>query len=150
MPEVIKVVRITTAEGAVTDPGLLVASELVHRQLRPHLDSDYPAQMRRIFRDGAHMAVATNGERVLGVAIWRCYADTFSGIRFYVDDLVTDEANRSQGVGHMLIDWLETEARRVGAKALVLDSGTHRTDAHRFYFREAFIITSFNFKKQLP
>jgi hypothetical protein len=28
-----------------------------------------------------------------------------------------------------------------------LDSGTHRTRAHKFYFREGFIIPSFAFRK---
>ncbi len=96
------------------------------------------------------MVVAIRGDRVLGLAVWRCYADTFNGLKLYIDDLVTDEACRSQGIGQTLIDSLGTEARRLGAGALVLDSGTHRTDAHRFYFREGFVITSFNFKKQLP
>jgi GNAT superfamily N-acetyltransferase len=150
MAERVDIVSITTPQGAIAEPGLLAASEAVHRQLRPKLNADYAAQMRRIFEDGGRMAVAVRAERVLGVAVWRCYADTFNGLKFYVDDLVTDEACRSQGVGQTLIDWLSTEARRLGANGLVLDSGTHRTDAHRFYFREGFVITSFNFKKQLP
>lgn len=150
MPERVEIVRITTDAGAITQPALLAASESVHRQLRPQLESDYPAQMRRVFEGGGRMTVAVSAGQVLGLAVWRCYADTFSGLKFYVDDLVTDEANRSQGIGQTLIAALGEEARRLGAYGLMLDSGTHRTAAHRFYFREGFVITSFNFKKQLP
>jgi hypothetical protein len=32
---------------------------------------------------------------------------------------------------------------------LALDSGTQRTDAHRFYFREGMVIPSFCFRKNL-
>lgn len=95
------------------------------------------------------MVVVTDGQKVLGLAVWRVFADTFSGLKFYVDDLVIDEASRSQGAGHKLVAWLEQEARTLGAGSITLDSGTQRTRAHRFYFREGFVITSFNFKKQL-
>ncbi|MBD0336919.1 MAG: GNAT family N-acetyltransferase, partial [Cyanobacteria bacterium Co-bin13] len=30
-----------------------------------------------------------------------------------------------------------------------LDSGVHRAEAHRFYFREGLVITSFHFAKPL-
>jgi hypothetical protein len=32
---------------------------------------------------------------------------------------------------------------------LALDSGTQRTDAHRFYFREGLVIPAFCFRKTL-
>ena len=35
------------------------------------------------------------------------------------------------------------------ARTCVLDSGTHRPQAHKFYFREGMVITSFSFKKPL-
>jgi hypothetical protein len=39
-------------------------------------------------------------------------------------------------------------ARSRGCNGMELDSGTHRTRAHRFYFREGFLITSFAFRKE--
>ncbi len=38
---------------------------------------------------------------------------------------------------------LEAVARKLGANGLVLDSGTQRTQAHKFYFREGFVIPVF-------
>jgi hypothetical protein len=38
-------------------------------------------------------------------------------------------------------------ARR--ATDIDLESGTQRTRAHRFYFREGFFVTSFSFRKTL-
>jgi GNAT superfamily N-acetyltransferase len=149
MPERPQLIRITAPGGEIVAGEWLSKAESVHHQLRPGLQPDYAAQMQRIFAGGAQMVVAADASRVLGLAVWRIYSDTFSGLKFYVDDLVTDEACRSQGVGRALIAWLGDEARRTGANAIALDSGTQRTSAHRFYFREGFIITSFNFKKQL-
>lgn len=137
------------AAGEVVAPGWLLRAEPVHRQLRPGLPSDYGAKMRRVFAGGARMSVAVLGEQVAGLAVWRVFENTFEGVKFYVDDLITDQAHRSSGIGKALLASLEAEARKRGADALVLDSGTQRLQAHRFFCREGFVITSFNFKKQL-
>jgi GNAT superfamily N-acetyltransferase len=62
---------------------------------------------------------------------------------------VTDQQCRSRGVGHAMIEWLAEAARHAGCSGLSLDSGTQRTQAHKFYFREEFVITSFHFNKPL-
>ncbi len=127
----------------------LARAEAVHRELRPHLQADYIAQMAGIFEDGGEMVVAADGEDVLGVAVYRLFRDTFSGTKCYVDDLVTTSQRRSQGVGKLLLDWLTHEATQRGAQNLILDSGTQRTQAHRFYFREGLVVECFNFRKPL-
>jgi GNAT superfamily N-acetyltransferase len=114
--------------------------------LRPHLPADYTAKMARVLVD-ARMALAVEGDTVLGLAVYRWHENTFDGLKFYIDDLVTDETHRSEGVGHALIAHLERVAKELGASGLVLDSGTQRTQAHKFYFREGFVIPAFNFKK---
>ena len=43
---------------------------------------------------------------------------------------------------------LEQLARDRGCGGIELDSGTHRTRAHKFYFREGFIVPSFAFRKE--
>ncbi|PLK49745.1 N-acetyltransferase [Uliginosibacterium sp. TH139] len=144
----LSLVNVCNDAGEVAEPAWLARAEAVHRQLRPALPADYAAKMRRVFAGGARMTLATRGEAVCGLAVWRWHENTFDGIKFYIDDLVTDAALRSQGVGKSLIAQLEMEAQQRGAEALVLDSGTQRQQAHRFYFREGFVITSFNFKKQ--
>ena len=106
--------------------------------------------MRRIFAAGGEMCVAVIDEAVVGVAVFRSYENTHAGKRFYVDDLVTDETYRSSGVGHALLGFLERLARARGGDSIDLDSGTQRTRAHRFYFREGYVIPSFVFRKQLP
>jgi GNAT superfamily N-acetyltransferase len=126
----------------------LPRAESVHRELRPHLPADYAEKMKRVLQD-ARMALAVQGDEVLGLAVYRWHENTFDGLKFYVDDLVTTERRRSQGVGTALLAHLEQVARSLGASGLVLDSGTQRTRAHKFYFREGFVINSFNFKKSL-
>lgn len=145
----LKLVPITNDQRELIAPEWLARAEAVHRELRPQLQPEYVAQMHGIFADGGEMVIAVEDEVILGVAVFRQYRDTFSGSKFYVDDLVTTSQRRSQGVGKALLDWLQDTARRRGASNFTLDSGTQRTDAHRFYFREGLTIPSFNFKKAI-
>jgi GNAT superfamily N-acetyltransferase len=144
------IIRITDDTHAVIEPGWLARAEAVHRQLRPQLPADYVQKMQRVFDGGGEMCVAAIEDQVVGVAVFRSFENTFSGRKFYVDDLVTDERHRSSGVGRALIAFLEHLARTRGGGSIELDSGTQRTEAHRFYFREGFVITSFCFRKGLP
>ena len=146
--QTLRVVQITDAHGQVPEPQWLAAAERVHRQLRPHLPADYVDKMHRVFRDGGEMCLAVRDERVVGVAVFREFENTHVGRRFYVDDLVTDETERSTGAGRALVEYLGKVARNRGCPGLDLESGTHRTRAHRFYFREQFFITAFSFRKE--
>lgn len=142
-------IEITSPEGQLAEPLWLAKAESVHRELRHQLCADYAAHMQRVFAGGARMVVAAKNGAVLGVAVWRAFENTYAGLHLYVDDLVTEEASRSSGVGHALLEWLAGKARELGASSLALDSGTQRMDAHRFYLRERFDITSFHFRKPL-
>ncbi len=149
MPEqTLRIVQITDAQRQVQAPQWLAAAERVHRQLRPQLPADYADKMRRVFRDGGEMCLVVRDERVAGVAVFREFENTHIGRRFYVDDLVTDESERSTGAGRALIEYLGKVAHDRGCPGLDLESGTHRTRAHRFYFREDFFITAFSFRKE--
>jgi hypothetical protein len=143
------IVAITDASGKVVEPVWLERAQGVHRQLRTALPEDYEGKMKRVFADGARMCVATEGEAVLGVAVYRIYENTFEGLHLYVDDLVTDESRRSRGVGRALMEHLQGLAHAAGCEAYTLDSGTQRQQAHKFYFREGMVVTSFHFRKPL-
>lgn len=145
----IGIVDINDTNGNVVEAAWLAAAESVHRQLRPHLPADYTEKMRRVFADGARMCVAVRDGRVAGVAVYRVHENTFDGVQMYVDDLVSDETQRSQGVGRALLDHLQHRARAAGCAKFNLDSGTQRQQAHKFYFREGMVVTSFHFAKPL-
>lgn len=127
----------------------LAASETLHRQLRPDLPADYADYMRRMFAEGAEMVIAVEGPAVRAIAVYRCHLTTFQGRRFYIDDLVADQAERSRGFGGRLLDWCEARARDRGCGALALESGVQRQRAHNFYFRQGMTIITFGFFKPL-
>jgi GNAT superfamily N-acetyltransferase len=145
----VRIVQVTGPNRDIVAPELLASAERVHRQLRPAIAPDYAAKMASIFAQGGQMCVALRDGRVVGVAVYRVFENTHAGRRFYVDDLVTDEAQRSSGIGTALLRHLEAQARASNCSGLELESGSHRAGAHRFYFREGFVITGFSFKKEL-
>ena len=145
----LQLIDVTTPEGELVAPEWLPRAEGVHRQLRDRLGLDYVAKMRRVFADGARLVVAARGDVVVGLGVYRIYENTFDGLNLYVDDLITDETQRSQGVGQALLGHMEAIARARGCLAFRLDSGTQRQRAHRFYLREGLFITSFHFVKTL-
>jgi GNAT superfamily N-acetyltransferase len=132
------------------------ASFPVMRELRQHFTDEaaYLAAVKRQSAEGYRLALRWHegpggADEVVACAGWR-FAEMLAYGRFlYVDDLVTAERHRSEGHGEALIAWLEAAARAAGCGWLSLDSGTHRTAAHRFYFRQRLTIASFHFVKKL-
>lgn len=123
-------------------------AEALHRAFRPALPADYAGHLAIMADEGAEMAVLTVGEAVRAIAVYRSHHTTF-GRRFYIDDLVTDEAERSRGHGRALLAWCEAQARERDCDWLDLESGTQRTRAHGFYFREGMHVFAFSFRKAL-
>ena len=139
--------NVVAVNGA--DDPLLRSAEAVHRQLRPHLPSDYAARMRQVFAGGAEMVVALVDGNVAGITVFRILEKTHSGRDLYCDDLVTDEKRRSTGVGRALMQYMEGICRERACDTFSLDSGAQRQQAHKFYFREGMTITSFHFDKKI-
>lgn len=128
---------------------LLNASESLHRQLRPGLPADYATYMGRMFKEGAGMILLQDENLPVAIGVYRLHHTTFAGLRFYADDLVTDEAKRSRGYGKSMLTYLKEEATRTRCDMFTLESGTHRTQAHKFYFREGLVVPGFSFQTSL-
>ena len=127
----------------------LRCAENLHRTLRPALPADYEGYLRKMFSEGARMAILHVANAPKALAVYRIHHTTFQGLRFYVDDLVTEEAARGQGFGSALLDWCVGKARAEQCDTFALDSGVQRTAAHRFYFRHGLVVRSFSFSKEV-
>ncbi|MBL8859873.1 MAG: GNAT family N-acetyltransferase [Planctomycetes bacterium] len=149
MPDPLRLLALHSDDGVLVEPEWLARAEGVHRELRTQLEPDYPRQMQRVVRDGARMTIAIRDDRVVGVAVHRVYENTCDGRHLYVDDLVTAASARSSGVGRALLADLERRARAQGCTRMTLDSGTQRSGAHKFYFREGYVVSGFHFRKEL-
>ena len=120
-------------------------------ELRPHLTSpaDFLARVQQQQREGFQLAALEHEGTIVTVAGFRVQNMLASGLTLYVDDLVTGDAFRSQGHGSTMLAWLIAYAKQRGCETFSLDSGTHRREAHAFYFREGMRISSFHFHLDL-
>jgi GNAT superfamily N-acetyltransferase len=115
-------------------------------QLRPLLiEEEFFARVQAQQVEGYQLAFLEHEAAVVSVAGFRIQNMLSSGKTFYVDDLVTDAAARSQGHGEAMLQWLIVLAREAGCDIFSLDSGTQRQEAHAFYLRQRLRITSFHF-----
>ncbi len=119
-------------------------------QLRPHIAvEDFLSLVKTQMQQGYRLAYVEQGGAPVACAGYRCSQNLAWGKFLYVDDLITDEGQRSKGYGKLLLEWLRQQARENDCAQLELDSGLQRKDAHRFYEREAMAMTSYHFSSKL-
>ncbi|MCG8314509.1 MAG: GNAT family N-acetyltransferase [Pseudomonadales bacterium] len=134
---------------AVTDEEVLACFDVLV-ELRPHLKREnFLDQVREMESDGYELAYIKDSDQIVAVAGYRVYSNLFMGKHLYVDDLVTSTIARSKGHGESMINWLRGQAVEQGCNYLHLDSGTHRDQAHKFYFRQGLTIASYHFSEKL-
>ncbi len=127
----------------------------VMQQLRPQYSLDaFLKQIAVQVDEGYQLAYVTTqtgdlAEQVVAVAGFVISHKLAWGKHMYIDDLVTNEHQRSAGAGKLLLNTLEQYAQEQGCEQLHLDSGVQRFGAHRFYLREGMIISSHHFQLQL-
>jgi GNAT superfamily N-acetyltransferase len=120
-------------------------------QLRTHLDRPtFEAILAAAAPQGLTYTAALVDDRCVGLAGWRVIDTTHVVRKLYVDDLVTDAAHRSQGIGAALLDHLASRGAALGCRFLELDSGVQREAAHRFYRREGLQDSSLHFRRAIP
>ncbi|MDQ2832627.1 MAG: GNAT family N-acetyltransferase [Acidobacteriota bacterium] len=118
----------------------------VMRQLRPALVADeFVSRVQTQQTEGYQLAFVEHQGEVVACAGFRLQMILATGKTMYVDDLVTDAAKRSQGHGEAMLQWLIALAKEARCATFSLDSGTHRQEAHAFYFRQRMRVTSFHF-----
>jgi GNAT superfamily N-acetyltransferase len=101
------------------------------------------------YPDGYRIAALYDDGECRAVAGYRILTNFVRGRVLYVDDLVTAAVHRSRAYGKALDGFVEEVARAAGCGHVTLDSHVQRFDAHRFYFREGYVITSFRFGRPL-
>ena len=120
----------------------------VMAHLRPSLLAEaFVGRVEAQQAQGYRLAYLEDQTAVVVVAGFRVMEMLATGRTLYVDDLVTHQTARSRGHGKAMLDWLQNYARQAGCETFSLDSGTHRHEAHAFYFRERMRVTSFHFAK---
>ncbi|MBF9002940.1 GNAT family N-acetyltransferase [Vibrio nitrifigilis] len=115
-------------------------------QLRSQYDVDsLSAQIEKQKLGGYQIVYVKDEHQVLAVAGYSLGEKLAWGKYIYIEDLVTNDRCRSDGVGKFLMEWFKAYASKIGCQQIHLDSAVHRFPAHKFYLREGFNIASHHF-----
>ncbi|MGE4133320.1 MAG: GNAT family N-acetyltransferase [Bdellovibrionales bacterium] len=123
----------------------------VIKELRPHLTFE---QYIEIYQDshradGYEIVAIESAGRILAVMGYRYLSDFVRGRHLYVDDLVSTESMRSQGLGAELLQYAEGLAKENGCKSLRLCTGVENERAMTFYERNGWTKRSVAYTKKL-
>ncbi|MDF2989363.1 MAG: acetyltransferase [Eubacterium sp.] len=67
----------------------------------------------------------------------------------YIYAMIIDEKYRGKGIGTKLLQEAYEAAKVRGCKKLELDSGFHRTEAHKFYEKNGYLKRAFLFSRDV-
>jgi len=118
--------------------------------LRPHLiKKEFVITIQQMFTEGYKLAyIEANGMAVAAVG-YRYLQYLYNGKHIYIDDLSTLADHRGHGYAAALLEYVEAEAKEKGYKAVTLDSGYTRNDAHRLYLKQGYTLVAHHFSKTL-
>jgi GNAT superfamily N-acetyltransferase len=120
------------------------------RQLNPEMTKQaFTQHLKVMVKNGYRAIAAVEGKKILGTSGFWTGARFWCGKYIEPDNVVVDQNQRSRGIGKLLMQWIESEARRQKCDIVMMDAYTHNTESHRFYYREGYIIKGFCFVKNM-
>ncbi len=115
-------------------------------QLTPELFLDLLKKMKV---ENYSLIFIEENEKAISACGFRYLTSLFDGQYIYIDDLSTLPEARGKGHAGMLFDFIVEKAKAENLKAVHLDSGHQRFDAHRLYLKKGMKIASHHFKIEL-
>jgi GNAT superfamily N-acetyltransferase len=123
----------------------------VLKELRQHLSYQeykniyYQAKLA----DGYELiAVESEGE-IIALMGLRYLSDFVRGRHLYIDDLISTQKVRSQGIGKILLDYAEELARNSNCTTLRLCTGIENDRGIKFYERNGWVKRALAYTKKL-
>jgi hypothetical protein len=133
----------TAAEIAACFPVML--------SLRPHLTGpdELVARVTRQHEAGYRLLAGWRDAAPVALAGYRVEENLIHGRFIYVDDLVSAESARREGLGAKMLDAVAAIGRELGLTRLVLDTAIDNVFAHRFYYRQGLLARALRFSREL-
>lgn len=120
------------------------------QQLNAHLSlRDYEEMLKDMLRNNYRQLAVYDGDECIALSGFWINTKIYSGKYLEPDNVVVDIRYRSKGIGALMCNWLTKKAQEEGCKRMLLDVFVNNKDAHRFYFREGFMIEGFHMFKVL-
>ncbi|MDB2414235.1 GNAT family N-acetyltransferase [Rickettsiales bacterium] len=118
-----------------------VISQMYPDMTKAHYEEIIPQRVD----SGYRMAAVFDDENncICCTGFWISYR-FYCGKFLQMDNLVTDKNNISKGAGKEIVNWIKDLAKKENCKRIILDSYVENFDAHRFFYREGFIIRGYH------
>ncbi len=112
---------------------------LIH-QLNPELDEAlFRQRLDAMLLEGGYRCIAAFDRDVMvGAAGFWTGTHLWCGRYVEPDNVIVDRTLRSGGIGKLMMDWIEVEARRMGCELLKLEAYAERTRTREFYRRQGY------------
>jgi ribosomal protein S18 acetylase RimI-like enzyme len=132
-------------------PAEIAACFPVMLSLRPHLTGadELVERVTRQREAGYRLLAGWRGGVPVALAGYRVEENLIHGRFIYVDDLVSAESARREGLGARMLDGVAEIGRELGLKRLVLDTAIDNVLAHRFYYRQGLLARALRFSREL-
>jgi ribosomal protein S18 acetylase RimI-like enzyme len=149
MPAITKPIQ-TEFKHAETEAEITACFEVM-LELRPMLTNveSFLEKVLRMQMRGYRLLTAIQNGVPVALAGYRVEEMLIHGRFLYVDDLITSESNRSQGLGEQLLQFIFDLAREQQLDKVILDTGIGNSLAQRFYFRMGMLATGMHFTYDL-
>lgn len=127
---------------------LELAYPIMH-QLRSHLSfEEFKDLLSKMIKENYELWAAFENNQIVGLVSVRLYTDLVRGTHLYIDDLVTDQKQRSKGLGAKLLKHVEKLSKDSGCESLRLCCALSNESANKFYKREGWSERSLAFVKK--
>lgn len=123
----------------------------VMKELRPHLRfEDYISIYKESHSSDGYQIVAIEDKgKILAVMGYRFLSDYVRGKHVYIDDLVSTENARSNGLGAELLKFAEEIGKHAGSQSLRLCTGIENERGVKFYDRNGWTKRAFAYTKKI-
>lgn len=120
-------------------------------ELRPMLESveSFVEKILRMQKRGYKLLTLVEDGVPVALAGYREQEMLIHGRFFYVDDLITCESKRGQGLGEKLLQFIFELAKKQQLDKVILDTGIGNSLAQRFYFKVGMLATGMHFTYDL-
>jgi GNAT superfamily N-acetyltransferase len=122
----------------------------VMQALRPHLTVESFLELISKMKDENYILLfIEENNKAISACGYRYLTTLFDGRYIYIDDLSTLPEARGKGHAGALFDFVVEKAKSENLKAVHLDSGHQRYDAHRLYLNKGMKIVYHHFRLEL-
>lgn len=122
----------------------------VMQALRPHLTPELLLELLpKMQAENYSLIFIEENGKAISACGFRYLTTLFDGRYIYIDDLSTLPEARGKGHAGALFDYVVEKSKAEGLKAVHLDSGHQRYDAHRLYLNKGMKIVYHHFRLEL-